>query len=104
MEMALAMNLGAIEESYGNVIQGPWASLSDEELFCVDGGRNVSVAGIISSSCAIVAGVCTVVGGVILLATPEPTGLTKAAGWVAISGGVATIAGGVAGIYWACGY
>ena len=104
MEMALAMNLGAFEESYGNVIQGPWVSLSDEELFCVDGGRDVSVAGIICSSCAIVAGVCGVVGGVTLLLTPEPTGLTKVAGYAAITGGVATIASGVAGIYWACGY
>ena len=38
MEMALAMNPGVFEGSFGNVIQGPWTSLSDDELFCVDGG------------------------------------------------------------------
>lgn len=102
MEMALAMNPGVFEGSFGNVIQGPWTSLSDDELFCVDGG--VSVAGIICSVCGIVAGVCTIVGGVCLLLTPEPTGLTKVAGYAAIVGGAATVTGGIAGIAWACGY
>ena len=75
--MELALNMGAFEVLDGNIIQGPWASLSNEELFCVDGGRNVSVAGIICSGLAIIGGVCTIVAGCAALAAPEPTGLLK---------------------------
>ena len=102
--MELALNMGAFEVLDGNIIQGPWASLSNEEVFCVDGGRKVSVAGIICSGLAIIGGVCTIVAGCAALAAPEPTGLTKVAGVATIAAGASAVAGGVAGILWACGY
>lgn len=64
-----------------------FSELSYNEMLEIDGGRNwlATIAGT-------VAGVATIVVGVCVLLTPEPTGLTKVAGWATIVAGVATIA------------
>lgn len=45
-----------------------------------------------------ISGVAATVGGVALLGTPEPTGLTKVAGYSAVSAGITTTIGGIATI------
>ncbi|MCR4943909.1 MAG: hypothetical protein K5986_05550 [Clostridium sp.] len=45
-----------------------------------------------------VGGVAATVGGVALLGTPESTGLTKVAGYSAVSAGITTTIGGIATI------
>ncbi|WP_196811990.1 hypothetical protein, partial [Schleiferilactobacillus shenzhenensis] len=56
--------------------------LSEAELANVSGAWSLF---------GVVAGTAATVGGVAGLLAPEPTGLTKVAGWSAITGGVATI-------------
>ena len=85
--MEMAMNMGAFE------------ALNDDELMLVDGGINWW--GVASGALTIVAGGISIAGGCCMLATPEPTGLTKAGGYLAISGGVASIASGITSIMWA---
>lgn len=36
--MEVALNYGTFGQASGNVIQGPWTALSNQELFSVDGG------------------------------------------------------------------
>lgn len=67
--------------------------LSHDDMLLVAGG---SFWGAVGAGAAIVGGAAGIVGGVAALAAPEPTGLTKVAGWAAIVAGTSAIVGGVA--------
>lgn len=69
--------------------------LNNNELFMIDGG---TFWGVVGGAATVVGGVASVVGGAALLAVPEPTMVTKAAGYGAIVLGVSSIAGGAATI------
>lgn len=52
--------------------------------------------GCLAAACSIVTGIGSIIGGVAALLTPEPTLITKIAGWTSIVGGIGAISGGIA--------
>lgn len=69
--------------------------LTDISLTEIDGG---TFWGVVGGVATVIAGGATVVAGVVLLAIPEPTTLTKYAGYGAIVTGCAAVTGGLATI------
>lgn len=54
--------------------------------------------GVVNGAFGVVAGAAGCVGGALLLATPEPTGLTKVGGYAAVAAGASGVIGGIATI------
>lgn len=69
--------------------------LQFEDLYDIDGG---TFWGKVGGAASVVAGAASCVGGAVLLGVPEPTLVTKAAGWGAISVGATAVIGGLATI------
>jgi succinate-acetate transporter protein len=71
--------------------------LTEEELMMIDGG--VNWLGVVSGASGVLGGVAGILGGVAALAVPEPTLLTKVAGYTGIVSGVSAVGTGIATIY-----
>jgi len=71
--------------------------LTEDDLIVVDGG--VNWLGVVSGASGVLGGVAGILGGAAALAVPEPTLLTKVAGYAGIISGVSAIGTGIATIY-----
>lgn len=77
------------------VLDNSFQIMDFDECYLIEGG---TFWGVVAGVSTVVGGALIAVGGVILILTPEPTGITKAVGTGALCAGFGTMGAGVATI------